>query len=177
MKKESTSTSQDHHHHHHPSSSLSASSNESKSPPQSCASSSNSYTSTLTNKLIKLTENLFDLQELNYFPYNSCNSLTIYSYKYWQSQNKLLVSTKENNVKEISFKLAQCNETMYNLNDEDDDEDVGKDDTNADLSSANSSKTYSNEQPKWYLEPSFRIYKFPTIKSYIIFIRCMFVFI
>ena len=170
MKKESTSTSQD---HHHPSSSLSASSNESKSPPQSCASSSNSYTSTLTNKLIKLTENLFDLQELNYFPYNSCNSLTIYSYKYWQSQNKLLVSTKENNVKEISFKLAQCNETMDNLNDED----VGKDDANADLSSANSSKTYSNEQPKWYLEPSFRIYKFPTIKSYIIFIRCLYVLI
>jgi hypothetical protein len=140
--------------HVHPSS-LSASSNESKSPPQSCSSSSNSYTSNLTNKLLKLTENLFDLQELNYFPYNSCNSLTIYSYKYWQSQNKLLVSTKENNIKEISFKLAQQNQTSFHLSDECND--------STELTSANSTKTFSEEQSK--LEPSFRIYKFPKIKS------------
>lgn len=57
--------------------------------------------SNLANKLLKSCDWLNELEELHYFPYNSCNSLTIYSYKYWKSQNKLLVSTKENNLKII----------------------------------------------------------------------------
>ena len=35
-----------------------------------------------------------------------CNSLTIYSYKYWEKENKFLVATKENNLKEIYFKTC-----------------------------------------------------------------------
>jgi hypothetical protein len=61
----------------------------------------------------KSLEWLNEIHELNYFPYNSCNSLTIYSYKYWQSENKLLVATKENNLKEVYFKtMASASEFL-----------------------------------------------------------------
>lgn len=59
----------------------------------------------LTNNLVKSCDWLYDLLELHYFAYNSCNSLTIYSYKYLPSLKKILVSTKENNIKEIYFEL------------------------------------------------------------------------
>ena len=60
----------------------------------------------LASSMIKSVEWLGELKELHYVPYNSPNSLTIYSYTYWSSENKLLVTTKENNLKEVSFK--QC---------------------------------------------------------------------
>jgi hypothetical protein len=61
---------------------------------------------TLTQSLIKCSGWLYDLLELHYFAYNSCNSLTIYSHKFWNTRKRLLVATKENNLKEIYFKLA-----------------------------------------------------------------------
>jgi len=69
---------------------------------------SSAYVATLN----KSVEWLSNLRELNYFPYNSCNSLTIYSYKYWTSQNRLLFATKENNLKEAYFQTlkAELNE-------------------------------------------------------------------
>ena len=42
------------------------------------------------------------LKEIHYVPYNTSNSLTIYSYTRWR--NRVLVTTKENFVKEIYFK-------------------------------------------------------------------------
>lgn len=71
-----------------------------------CKSKTSSFSSiNMTNNLVKSCEWLYDLLELHYFAYNSCNSLTIYSYKYLPSQKKILVSTKENNIKEIYFDL------------------------------------------------------------------------
>ena len=52
---------------------------------------------------------LNELRELHYMPYNSCNSLTIYSYKYWESQNRILIATKANNLKEFHFKTVVSN--------------------------------------------------------------------
>ena len=49
---------------------------------------------------------LNELRELHYVPYNSCNSLTIYSYKYWPSENRMLIATKANNLKEFHFKTV-----------------------------------------------------------------------
>lgn len=72
----------------------------------------------LANNLLKSCDWLNDLLELHYFAYNSCNSLTIYSYKYWSSQKKLLVSTKENNIKEIYFDLVINEETVNNTNEQ-----------------------------------------------------------
>lgn len=66
----------------------------------------------LTNNLLKSCDWLNDLLELHYFAYNSCNSLTIYSYKYLTSQKKIFVATKENNVKEIFFDLVLGDETQ-----------------------------------------------------------------
>ena len=60
----------------------------------------------LNINLLKSCRWLNDLEELHYFPYNSCNSLTIYSYKYWEKEKKFLVATKENNLKEIFFKTC-----------------------------------------------------------------------
>lgn len=57
----------------------------------------------ISNNIQKSLSWLFDLIELHFFPYNSCNSLTIYSYKYWLSERKIVVATKENNVKEVYF--------------------------------------------------------------------------
>lgn len=58
---------------------------------------------------------LYELIELHFFPYNSCNSLTIYSYKYWLNERKILVATKENNIKEVYFQT--CYGSFFN-NDE-----------------------------------------------------------
>lgn len=70
--------------------------------------SKNSSTTSLENANLSINIQksfswLFDLIELHFFPYNSCNSLTIYSYKYWPSERKIVVATKENNVKEVYF--------------------------------------------------------------------------
>lgn len=86
------------------SSESSNSENSIRSKNSSTASLANS--SNLANEMQKSCETLNDLIELHYFPYNSCNSLTIYSYKYWSSQKKFLVATKENNLKEIFFKTC-----------------------------------------------------------------------
>ena len=58
---------------------------------------------------------LNDLLELHYFAYNSCNSLTIYSYNYWTSQRKLIIATKENNIKEIFFEITLLNSNDHKL--------------------------------------------------------------
>ena len=58
----------------------------------------------LKNSILKSAEWLNELRELHYVPYNSCNSLTIYSYKYWLNENKFLIATKANNLKEFYFK-------------------------------------------------------------------------
>lgn len=77
-----------------------------------CKSKTSSFSSiNMTNNLVKSCEWLYDLLELHYFAYNSCNSLTIYSYKYLPSQKKILVSTKENNIKEIYFDLYMNEES------------------------------------------------------------------
>lgn len=68
----------------------------------------------LTNTLAKSCDWLYELLELHYFAYNSCNSLTIYSYKYLPSQKKIIVSTKENNIKEIYFELNYMNDEAPN---------------------------------------------------------------
>ena len=41
------------------------------------------------------------LKEIHYIPYNTSNSLTIYSYSLWK--NHVLVSTKENYLKKIYY--------------------------------------------------------------------------
>ena len=67
----------------------------------------------LANSMHKSSEWLNELREIHYVPYNSCNSLTIYSYKYWQSENKFLVATKANNLKEFCFKsVLSANEDL-----------------------------------------------------------------
>ena len=73
--------------------------------PESKSKTSSFSSINLTNNLVKSCDWLYDLLELHYFAYNSCNSLTIYSYKYLPSLKKILVSTKENNIKEIYFEL------------------------------------------------------------------------
>jgi hypothetical protein len=80
---------------------------ESKS---NASSSTSSALNEVASQIQKSCEWLSFLNELHYFPYNSCNSLTIYSYKYWSKQRTFLVSTKENNVKEICFKTRLCRE-------------------------------------------------------------------
>ncbi len=70
----------------------------------------------LAKSMQKASEWLNELSECHYVPYNSCNSLTIFSYKYWESQNKFLVATKANNFKEFGFKslLSASEDTMDN---------------------------------------------------------------
>ena len=58
----------------------------------------------LADSMLKSVEWLNELRELHYVPYNSCNSLTVYSYKYWPSEKKILVATKANNLKEFYFR-------------------------------------------------------------------------
>jgi hypothetical protein len=70
----------------------------------------------LNLNLVKSHRWLNDLEELHYFPYNSCNSLTIYSYKYWEKENKFLVATKENNLKEVYFKTYISSGSSDDLN-------------------------------------------------------------
>ena len=108
-----------------------------------CQSSNLPASNILANNLFKSAENLLDLQELNYFPYNSCNSLTIYSYKYWQKLNKFLLTTKENNLKEISFKSSSFKPTSFVDTNEGD----------------------GNNQQRSFLEPVFKMHKFSNIKS------------
>ena len=64
----------------------------------------------LADWMLKSVEWLNELRELHYVPYNSCNSLTVYSYKYWQSERKILVATKANNLKEFYFRSVLDNE-------------------------------------------------------------------
>ncbi|CAF0713111.1 unnamed protein product [Brachionus calyciflorus] len=82
---------------------------ESANSDESSKSARSSTSSLEINNFLKSCSWLNDLIELHYFPYNSCNSLTIYSYKYWSNENKILVGTKENNVKEVYFKTCFCN--------------------------------------------------------------------
>lgn len=121
----------------------------------------------LANSIAKSAEWLNDLRELHYIPYNSCNSLTIYSYKYWLSQNRFLVATKANSLKEFYFKSVLLN-----------------DDTNSDdYASSNRSSVSSNtsggliaqadnkidsksmHSELTYLEPFVRTHQFSKIKS------------
>lgn len=106
------------------------------SPPTSSIDSTSSILNTSGSNLSKCC-GLNDLQELNYFPYNSCTSLTIYSYKYWPAEKKFLVATKENNLKEIYFKTCFHSDSTENLSFENTDYILS---TRSSVSSNNSNK-------------------------------------
>jgi hypothetical protein len=115
------------------------------------------FSSLITSHFTNNSLNIFDLQELNYFPYNSCNSLTIYSYKYWKTQNSFLLSTKENNLKEINFNTcSQFSDRICTNNKKEFKKCVPQDTTE---------DSNSEAKEKVYLEPSFKVHKFPRIKS------------
>lgn len=52
---------------------------------------------------------LNELKELNYFAFSSSSSLTLYSFCLWKSEQKILVATKENNIKEFYFEKLNDN--------------------------------------------------------------------
>ena len=81
---------------------------KSSSSSLSAASESSVSVDDLAISLQKSCDWLHVLNELHYFAYNSINSLTIYSHKFWPSQRTFLVSTKENNVKEVSFRACRA---------------------------------------------------------------------
>ena len=106
-----------------------------------------------------------ELRELHYVPYNSCNSLTIYSYKYWFNENRFLVATKANNLKEFSFKNVLFN----------DDTSSSSDDlvylsnissVSSNNSQSNTAKTTTTNELT-YLEPFVKLHQFSKIKSII----------
>ena len=107
----------------------------SQQQPKSELQPSSAYVATLN----KSVEWLSSLRELNYFPYNSCNSLTVYSYKYWTSQNKLLFATKENNLKEAYFQTLK--------------------------SEHNENHRADSTTPDSYLQPMFKVHKLAKLKS------------
>lgn len=166
------------------SSNLSLTTDESKSKTSSFSSIN---MTTLTNNLIKSCDWLNDLLELHYFAYNSCSSLTIYSYKYWSSQKKLLVSTKENNIKEIHFSLVVIEDPIpeqhhsgaegvvlstrssvssSNSNSNARHDDFGSESRKESISGVeNKSNTSINDSEGSYLEPVYKIHKLPKIKS------------
>jgi hypothetical protein len=96
--------------------------------------------STQVSMLNKSVEWLAHLRELNYFPYNSCNSLTVYSYKYWTNQNRLIFATKENNLKEAYFQTLKAEH-----------------DDNNDMNDSNKLDSY--------LMPVLKVHKLPKVKS------------
>lgn len=125
----------------------------------------------LANSMHKSSEWLDELREIHYVPYNSCNSLTVYSYKYWKSENKFLVATKANNLKEFCFK------SVLSAN-----EDLSLDNTDFVFSNRSSvSSTNSNPPDEFnatstdekstshnelmYLEPHVKIHQFSKIKN------------
>ena len=121
----------------------------------------------LTNSILKSTEWLNDLRELHYIPYYSCNSLTIYSYKYWLNQNKFLVATKANNLKEFNFKHVSLGDDS-NLDDyaSSNRSSVSSNASNGLIAQAdNKTDTKSNHSELTYLEPSVKIQQFSKIKS------------
>ena len=153
------------------------------SPSLSESSASNSL-AMLANSILKSTEWLNELRELHYVPYNSCNSLTIYSYKYWPSQNKFLVATKANNLKEFYFKTVLFNE------DPSLDEFVFSNRSSVSSNASNSNNATADINPKTttttteqnsvqceltYLEPCVKLHQFSKIKSSNIF--CVFFFL
>lgn len=121
---------------------------------------SESNVAELAKKLVGSCEWLHSINELHYFSYNSCNSLTIYSYKFWPQKNSLLVSTKENNIKQVSFVERTCKvmdkvtqRVEYTIGGE-----------QASVAVQPSSDVES-DQMVTYLEPVFRIHKMPKISS------------
>ena len=128
----------------------------------------------LTNSILKSTEWLNDLRELHYIPYNSCNSLTIYSYKYWLNSNRFLVATKANSLKEFHFKHVI-------LNDDSSSDDYASSNRSsvssntsggliaqADASNKIDSKSLHSELT--YLEPFVKTHYFSKIKSNYLFL-------
>lgn len=141
---------------------------ESKSKTSSFTSINNTN---LTNNLLKNCDWLNDLLELHYFAYNSCNSLTIYSHKFWQNSRKLVVATKENNIKEVFF-----NQVVEAVSENDQGKVLS---TQSSISSGNSNSNQArkassfesksnmsiNDSDGSYLEPVYKIHKLPKIKS------------
>lgn len=141
----------------------------------------------LTNTLAKSCDWLYELLELHYFAYNSCNSLTIYSYKYLPSQKKIILSTKENNIKEIYFELNYVSEDVpssesvlvstrssisssNNSNPNTRHASANNDESSESRKASNSHQdTKSNlsfgEADGSYLEPIYKIHKLPKIKG------------
>ena len=125
----------------------------------------------LVNSMLKSTEWLNELRELHYVPYNSCNSLTIYSYKYWPNQNKFLVATKANNLKEFYFKTVVSNEepsldefVFSNRSS------VSSNASNSNTAAESNQKLVNTEKNSaqyelTYLEPCVKLHQFSKIKS------------
>jgi hypothetical protein len=115
-------------------------------PSQSSANAANE----LSSKIQRSCEWLTTLNELHYFPYNSCNALTIYSYAYWPAHHSFLISTKENNVKEMAFRTIE--QLGRNGQTELDEDETGGLRLVNDLASSS-------------LEPSFKIHKLSKVTS------------
>jgi hypothetical protein len=143
------------------------------SPSFSDSSTSNSL-AMLANSILKSTEWLNELRELHYVPYNSCNSLTIYSYKYWPSQNKFLVATKANNLKEFHFNTVLFNEDQsldefVFSNRSSVSSNASNSNTAADINQKTSTSTTreqnSVQYELTYLEPCVKLHQLSKIKS------------
>lgn len=148
---------------------------ESKSKTSSFTSINNTTTN---NNLLKNCDWLNDLLELHYFAYNSCNSLTIYSHKFWHNSRKLVVATKENNIKEVFFNQVEVvseNDQATKILSTQSSISSGNSNSNPNpnpnqaarkASSFESKSNMSiNDSDGSYLEPVYKIHKLPKIKS------------
>ena len=127
-----------------------------------------------TNNLLKNCDWLNDLLELHYFAYNSCNSLTIYSHKFWHNSRKLVVATKENNIKEVFFNQVEVvseNDQGTKVLSTQSSISSGNSNSNPNQATRKASSFESksnmsiNDSDGSYLEPVYKIHKLPKIKS------------
>jgi hypothetical protein len=127
----------------------------------------------LKNSILKSAEWLNELRELHYVPYNSCNSLTIYSYKYWLNENKFLIATKANNLKEFYFKNVLLTPDDSNIENS---EYLFSNRSSVSSGSSSNPINTNNQETKTeektlihndltYLEPYVKLHQFSRIKS------------
>ena len=106
-------------------------------------------------------------------PYNSCNSLTIYSYKYWLNENKFLIATKANNLKEFYFKNVLLTPDDSNIENS---EYLFSNRSSVSSGSSSNPINTNNQETKTeektlihndltYLEPYVKLHQFSRIKS------------
>jgi hypothetical protein len=143
---------------------------------KSKTSSFTSINNTTNNNLLKNCDWLNDLLELHYFAYNSCNSLTIYSHKFWHNSRKLVVATKENNIKEVFFNQVEVvseNDQATKILSTQSSISSGNSNSNPNPNQAarkassfeSKSNMSINDSDGSYLEPVYKIHKLPKIKS------------